>query len=305
MSSDFANEVHNLLLRITPERKDQLEKLLAGVTFRQNDHSERIEFSASTNLKLVIVPMRCQFRLWAHCFAYFCAFAAFDAKRQGQSTKARFGLSEQELQTAGDLLEWAVRTDVNLRQSTTSQLLFDVSKLPADLPKLFEGQSPSKLHPIAANVFLNAVAFIIHHELAHVQLGHSGTEGDVSISEEYEADRTAANWLLSHKSKNNSDYLVRHIGVASALMWFVSIYFREKHESTTHPPAWNRLLKALEPSVRKETDPIWGFVAIALSLHFHRYGIPLEALSDFAPTKTNVREMIAEIEKFNDKIGQA
>lgn len=303
MPRDFASDVRGLLLRITPERKDELETLLAGVTFHQDNSAEGIGFSAVAAWRFVRVSMRCQFRLWAHCYAYFSAFAAFDAKRQGQSIEGRYGLSDNDLQTAGDLLEWAVATDVGLLQSARDRQGFAVPDAPANMPKLFEGQTPSKLNTAASEVFLQAVAFIIHHELAHVQLGHSGVEGELSIAQEYEADEAAAEWLLSSDSMDEQTYLIRHLGVAIALIWFVSIYFRERNENRTHPPAWNRLFRALEPTVRQEVDAIWGFVVIALSLHFHRHGISLDELTNVGPTKSTVCEMITMIEKFNAELG--
>ena len=248
--------------------------------------------------------MRCQCRLWAHCYAYYAAFCAFNAQRTGQTLESGYGISEKDLNRAGDLLEWAVSVDVTIRKTKRTGLPIELPVVPTNTPLPFEGVERSVLIKGSEVIFLNALAFIIHHELAHVRLGHHGVEGDLSLQQEFEADEAAARWLLGNESQAEFDYLVRHLGVAIALIWFTSIYFREKAETRTHPPAWKRLLKALEPTVRGEEDAIWGFVSIALGLHFHRHGFSMAKISEFSPTRTTVTQMIDLIETKNSELAQ-
>src|SRR5436305_478208 len=114
MSSDFSADVKRLLLYVTPERKGELEALVDGVTFYEDDEDEGIGFAAVSNWKWVRVSMRCQFRLWAHCYAYYSAFATFSEKLFGQSGNR---ISDSDLKLAGQLLEWAVTTDVGVAKA--------------------------------------------------------------------------------------------------------------------------------------------------------------------------------------------
>ena len=269
------------------------------MTFRQDDNEEGIGFYASANWKLVRVTMRCQARLWAHCYAYYCMFTEFAARIESKNSGTSTGLSGDRLKVAGDFLEWAVASDIEVRLQGRTGSPVSLADAPADTPLPFEGINKDVVQIGSEMIFLHALAFVLHHELAHIQLGHTGAEGDLSIQQEYEADAAAAQWILGAPVEDEFDYVVRHLGVSIALLWFTSLGFREKYLKCGHPPSWKRLVAALEPTVTEEEDAIWGFVVLALTLHFHRHGLSLEALSDHGPTRATVLEMIEAIEQFN------
>jgi len=226
----------------------------------------------------------------------FTEFAArIESKNSGTST----GLSGDRLKVAGDFLEWAVASDIEVRLQGRTGSPVSLADAPADTPLPFEGINKDVVQIGSEMIFLHALAFVLHHELAHIQLGHTGAEGDLSIQQEYEADAAAAQWILGAPVEDEFDYVVRHLGVSIALLWFTSLGFREKYLKCGHPPSWKRLVAALEPTVTEEEDAIWGFVVLALTLHFHRHGLSLEALSDHGPTRATVLEMIEAIEQFN------
>ncbi|WP_417384174.1 phage exclusion protein Lit family protein [Gimesia sp.] len=300
MADDFGEEVRELLRQITPQRSNELNILTEGVTFRKDENEDGIGFYASSNLKLVRVTMRCQARLWAHCYAYYCMFTEYAVRQSGADS----GLSSDQLQVAGDFLEWAVESDIQIRLQGGSGIPVVMKDAPKDAPLPFENINANVVQVGSETIFLNALAFIIHHELAHIQLGHVGVESDLSIQQEYDADATAAEWILGVDVADEFDYLVRHLGVAIALLWFTSLAFREKFVIDSHPPSWKRLLAALEPTVKGEEDAVWGFVVLALTLHFHRYGLSLDTLSEVTHTRATVVEMVETIEQFNAGLGK-
>ena len=299
MADDFSMEIRALLKQITPQKSGEVDELTNGVTFRQDNTAERIGFAANTKWKLVRVTMRCQSRLWAHCYAYYCAFTDFDARRSGLESE----LSSEQLKVAGDLLEWAVTTDIAIRIHGGSATPATVSYAPVDAPLPFDGASADVVKGCAEMIFLHALAFILHHELAHIHLGHGVADGSLAVQQEFDADAAAARWILGAPIEDEFYYLVRHLGVAIALIWFTSLDFREPHVQHNHPPSWKRLLAALKPTVRGDEDAIWGFVVLALTLHFRRYGISLDILLEVSPTQSTVVEMIDTIEKFNAELG--
>ena len=140
--------------------------------------------------------MRCQTRLWAHCYAYYTSFAVLRLKLQGASSQALYGLSDRDVQLAGDLLEWATNADIQIRIAQRLNQPVAVENAPDDTPMPFDEANPSVVRQMADAVFLRALAFILHHELAHIQLGHIGAEGSLSIEQEYAADRAAAIFML-------------------------------------------------------------------------------------------------------------
>lgn len=304
MVDDFSNEIKQLLRHVTPERKEELESLLEGVTFDANVDGYGFDYSVLPTWRLVRIPIRCQFRLWAHCFAYYTAFDAF-AKQKNGITLNRQAIPDDAISSAEKLLEWAVKADVSVWRAKRQGNEFFVSEIPEEFPVQFEDESMSVLKKASDEIFVYAMASSIHHELAHMRLGHREEKDEQSIQEEYDADEAAASWILGSPMVSEYDYLIRHLGIAIKFIWYTSIFFSEKHQSTTHPPSWRRLFKSLEPTVRRELDPIWGFIIIALTLHFQRFGIALHCLSSFEPSKSTVKEMIEIIEKHNNQIGQA
>jgi hypothetical protein len=300
--ADFGEAMKAILLQATPEKRDELEQHLQGVSFVEDKGTERISFGTIAAWKLVRVPKRCQSRLWAQCYAYFCNFAAFVANWDGLSPQTRYDLSESDLKKAGEMLEWATNVDVSVRVQRRAGRPIEVEAVPNDMPVPISGQAPEFVQHHAEQVFLHAFAFILHHELSHIRLGHAGTKGEVPIEEEFDADRAAIEFMVSTPNLSEHDYLLRHLGIAIALLWFTTIDFFERYEKRAHPPSWERLYRALEPSLEDECNAIWGFVALALRLHFRRVGISLDSMKDFGPTRETVRALLDLLQRHNQSL---
>src|ERR1017187_4241005 len=300
--TDFGDAMKAILLQVTPEKRDELEQNLQDVNFVEDESTERISFGTIAAWKLVRVPKRCQSRLWAQCYAYFCHFAAFVANGDGLSPRSRYDLSESDLNQAGEMMEWATNVDVSVRVQRRAGRPIEVEAMPKDMPMPISGQKFEFVRRYAEQVFLHAFAFILHHELSHIRLGHNGTKGELPIEEEFEADRAATDFMVSTSDISEHDYLFRHLGIAIALLWFTTIDFFERYEKRAHPPSWERLYRALEPSLKGERDAIWGFVALALRLHFRRVGISLHSMSDFGPTKDTVRRLLDLLQRHNESL---
>ena len=59
MTTNLSDEIRTLLIKVTPERKGEVNDLIAGVTFSENKETEVIDFQAWQGMKHVRVPLRC------------------------------------------------------------------------------------------------------------------------------------------------------------------------------------------------------------------------------------------------------
>lgn len=99
---------------------------------------------------------------------------------------------------------------------------------------------------IATEIFLCALGWIIWHEIAHIELGHSSLEvNTLSIQEEKDADLYSTNWILS-SSTITAESKKRIVGITIALLAIQSLELDSKScFKGTHPDASNRIFDNL------------------------------------------------------------
>jgi hypothetical protein len=120
---------------------------------------------------------------------------------------------------------------------------------------------------------LCAVAFLLHHELAHFRLRHPYRDpGQESVEQERQADADAARWILA--GCTGEILQKRSIGAMIAFITLVAkaIYCAPK-EVPTHPPSFDRLLRSLQPYLPDPHHAAWGMAVIITKLHLDNAGI--------------------------------
>ena len=132
--------------------------------------------------------------------------------------------------------------------------------------------------PLGKGWYGIALAFILLHELAHLKYRHTKCEGFVSIQQEKDADRFAAEWLMEaaseegHAARLNAQY-----GISVSLLWLTifNVFMGEK-ATTTHPQGHERLFQVLDHVIDRhdddENDLVWKFVSLMLSGHMRAAG---------------------------------
>ncbi|WP_299707494.1 phage exclusion protein Lit family protein [uncultured Pontibacter sp.] len=135
----------------------------------------------------------------------------------------------------------------------------------------------------ANGVYLNAVNYVLLHELAHVDLGH--IDNDILNSEkgiktpeseikqdEYHADKYAFERIMQ-----GSDYLTnKHtvsVGIIAGICSF--IFFSAEMGGGDHPDPDERLKIALESLDLEEEDNLWGMACLAFKLWSIKHKIDL------------------------------
>ncbi len=137
---------------------------------------------------------------------------------------------------------------------------------PSQLPKPVLDPIPASDEQFANELSLYAVAFILHHELSHIRLGH---EGSSQIDLEREADQAAAEWVLgSLPDEQDKRFLARALGMAVALAIMVAYGIHTgKYGGATHPRSYDRLMHVFDQHIRDPNHLAWFFVIAILTLH--------------------------------------
>ncbi|AWG32170.1 phage exclusion protein Lit family protein [Burkholderia cenocepacia] len=140
----------------------------------------------------------------------------------------------------------------------------DRSPWPDEAPKPEKSPTVNSVVYMVNEVFLSAIAWIIHHEIAHLRLKH-GIETTCSAREENEADAEATNWIFSG-SLRDDERLKRQLGMAVALL---SLQFLETPRGgyskvESHPPSLERLDRCFKMAGVDEDGFICALTTVAL-----------------------------------------
>lgn len=302
METDITDYVRSLLLRITPENKDLIPQLMAGVRVCEFDFEGTNGFEVRLSDKRIRGSEKFKVILWAHCLAYHSAYLASCKNIDNFLGNPNLGIPKGDLDIASKFLDCTMEVESscfsNLKRSVAT-----VTGAPlSDENYQTKLDTESITSTMQYEIFSNALAFIFYHELAHIYHKHDASPGEVRKKQEFQADRTAADWLFGSKSIDTSVFSGRHFGAATVLIGLTSTLIYEKYASDKHPPDWERILPVFEPSIKNDDNPVWGYIATGLYLHLHRYGFYRENESGLRPDKKTVCRMISAIADHNARL---
>lgn len=277
------DSITNMLHRSMPSKASGLVHMFARLRplFEVDQDEPRILFQANSTDNVVTVGLKCTQRMQAHAMAAGVIFAAFREPRFKQLSAEERGAL---FAPAGDLLSWAVASE--LQQSPRQADGFERSLediLPGARPEIDETLLRGLSEPqrrLGMLIFQMSLAFILLHELGHLDLGHAGQIGSASLEQEKDADRFAAEWLLSWPNEadpNDGGRISEFVAIAVALLWITTLnIFLGAHGGETHPEGYDRLFQVLDQTINRENDleynGVWGFVCEMLLLHMEAAG---------------------------------
>lgn len=125
----------------------------------------------------------------------------------------------------------------------------------------------------AANeLFLVAIAWIVHHEIAHGRLGHE----EITVAsrlQETEADEAATRWICDGETDNLRLHK-RAMGVGAAIVFLLALDLQVgRLSTTTHPPSFERLMNNLDAVRLDEDQMIYAFAFVLVDIHVAEHGI--------------------------------
>ncbi|KLU28097.1 hypothetical protein EOS_00795 [Caballeronia mineralivorans PML1(12)] len=212
-------------------------------------------FSIRVNIdtKEATLPVFSLEYLWCFSLMILMLVEEYQAAQRGQ--KSTFDFKESQcVSQAVDLLNWA----------HGRMLRGDRSPWPEDAPRPEQSPANDSVELMVSEVFLCAIAWIIHHEIAHIRLRH-GIETVYSTQEEIDADAAATDWIFS--GEQNSDMrFKRQLGMAVALL---SMQFLEEPQGKdskvkSHPPSLERLDRCFEQAQVARDGFIRALTTVAL-----------------------------------------
>jgi Peptidase U49 len=323
----------NHLRCLVPEKSHQIDRfveIIGGLTFLEDDRSERFLFQASADQRVITIGLKGLQRLWAYCLAYFCIYTEIGEIKQANPAAREFDLnSTDRFRKARKLLSWAVGNEIIIIQAKIAGVDPKTFEMPSDLPQPFAASAHGSDESCADELCLVALGWIIFHELVHIERGHKNLEAEIeeilrnkdfenarkisdklkaaaqevsaqSILEEKEADMGAAEWVLSGVLDDQPKLLKRGMGVMVGLVWLASReVYKHREEFGTHPPAYDRLYQVLlqffPDGGDANHDLIWNSSQLMLNLHLQDYGIPLDETREFDSFQAATDEAIERI----------
>ena len=278
-----AEPIRELLRRAAPEKEAELADVFKHLNPQcELDHdAEHLLFEAVPYENLIRIGMKCTIRLQAHSYGAGAILAAF-------ATPGYERMSEEErsplLKPADTFFNWAVSRDLQQwvgQISGSKPELHEIwrgaeKELPADILSTLN-DAQRKLGGI---IFTFASAFVLLHELGHLECRHQPCRGDAALRQEREADLFAARWLLesaSHGNNRRTSRVGSLLGVSVGLLWLtVFNVFLGDSTSSTHPEGYERLSQVLDavidPNDKDEQELVWNFISLMLFMHMEAAG---------------------------------
>lgn len=239
------------LEQVAPENADHLLQMLRGVTLRVSP-VERFELSVVYDT--IVISVGALGAFWLGALAHWCLHEGAKGK------DPRSPINAQE----------AARRCINLlRERYNLAQAFEGLAVPLPASISNSREAPD----VASELVLFGLAYVLHHELAHLRLGHVGD----NRAEEWAADEAALDFCVG--SASDTDQITKRMaGIISAkTLIAVSDWVRWTElgqGSETHPPGAARLRIALDRYAKVfSPEKVWPFACTCLIAHADQFGM--------------------------------
>lgn len=127
---------------------------------------------------------------------------------------------------------------------------------------------------VATELFLCSLAWMLHHEMAHIVLKHPYLNTNLSQQEERDADEFATRWLLEGLEHDDPRVKKRSLGLAVAVLCLQSLEVGLTDcLRNTHPAAYDRLFKNTSSFRCGDEEIIEATCTVVLQYLFHDQGV--------------------------------
>ncbi|MCH8500052.1 MAG: hypothetical protein LAT63_16380 [Marinobacter sp.] len=200
--------------------------------------------------------------LWSTTYVHLVLYDEYaQAQERGEDAFDTGGT--QRSAAAIDLAKWAVGN------------IFGSGKQPWPdnfVRPIAEPVHHSDVH-VANELFLSAFAWIMHHELAHIRLGHGVAITSRSQEEEKEADVAATRWILE-KCHDSKQLQKRTYGVVAAILSLKAIASPGTRDVLqTHPPTFERIDYCLSEAGIDDDNEAYAFAACIMQIQLASRGV--------------------------------
>ena len=250
------HHIHEAIVNVAPERKEQFDKEHDTLILEYLDTFNWI-CHTDPDAKYIQLSRRVVEIFWVASYAYITFYSK--VIQVVKPTKKQYiDLTQNEdVAKAMRLLKWGYENLVNKEDIPW----------PDDLPRPIPNPEQGSMENVADELCLFAVAFVLHHELAHIRLEHSASNGGVEL--ERETDYAASDWILNHDlSEKDMKFIKRGLGIAIAfeVMTAYGIY-TGKYGGKTHPYSYDRLVHTLRRYISDPDHLVWALLVSTIKLH--------------------------------------
>lgn len=259
------NAIAGSPFRVAPETAADLHALVISTSLALefcDDKRLFAEFVVSR--KLIRIGLPFLEVLWAAAHAYVLIFhECQQASIRGETT---FAVGERT-RTA---MAYKLYRDLLLSHAAGNSIKWPSRQVrPVCFP-----QQGTDIH-VANEVFLVAISWIIHHEIAHARLEHQEVTVS-SVQEENEADHAATRWVCYGKQETEPLRKCA-IGIVTAVLLLIAYDFEVRRNcSSDHPPSFERLVLNLDATGLGENDMIYAFAFKLVEIHLVQFGAAYE-----------------------------
>lgn len=260
---ELENAIAGCAFRIAPERENELAELrdVNNLTIALVDEPG---FNIRVRLpeREVVMNIAALEFLWASAHAHMILYNEYcRAQRSGSTTFDTGGTDRSR--KAMKLLAWAGQ---NILSNGTDLW-------PKALPRPTRFPTEKSDGHVTNELFLCALAWIIHHEIAHIRLNHQALVTACSIAEEKDADVAATKWILD-KSMVVQESRKRTFGIAAAILALQGFRSSDQFISLkTHPSTFERIDYCLTAAGVPEDDEVFAFAAVTMQIQLACRGI--------------------------------
>jgi hypothetical protein len=266
------SSIEDYVFFIVPERAAELHQLVhdLGITFAESSGETRFIFRAYPGSKRILYSIYAVEVLWV---VSYTAWLYYLERDQGEVDTD----GNNPLGQAKRLLLWVFR---DRRDDPTGPW-------PNHLPKPCMSPHAASVIDVANEITAVAIAWILHHEVSHIKLGHTDSPfipPALSKQQERDADKEATEYILPGAAGRVARSK-RALGIAIATITMVAIDLeRHSFASPTHPESYSRVVACLDTQhLVEEHDAVRHVACIMLKLLLHAFDIPTPNVPYDAP----------------------
>jgi hypothetical protein len=262
-------DIINSLLKIAPEHQEKLEEFKVKFDPEVFFTSDRkFSFRVDTENKVIKIPTVSLEYLWCASYTFYLIYQKYTIAHNSSTDKVFDLQSDPELKLALEMYQWSNNSLRNKDGFCWKENYPSPQKNTEDM---------ESDESIATELFLCAIAWILHHEIAHIYHQHPNQTTDAeSRAQEKEADSSATKWIL----ENITDSKIlqkRGLGIAIAVLAITSQdILSGSFNATTHPKSFERLFDVIDPYFIDENHLVYSFITIILRFHMTIRGLEID-----------------------------
>jgi hypothetical protein len=250
----FGN-LHRAIVNLARERDEEFDKELDEFTLQYCDNHLWI-LNVNVPDRTIRISRKVVEVLWSSAYAYFVVYNDV-IRHQNRTKQVMVDLTaDARVKQSCELLRWAYESWLNRSEA----------EWPSDLPMPTENPPLASDQHVADELALGGLAFMLHHELAHIRLQHVGKSG---VEQERESDNAAIDWVFGKTDRSdtklvNKKALCCAVGLAVLCAYGVHTGL---FGGITHPPSYDRLVHGLSRALEGDDCHLAWFFVTAMIRH--------------------------------------